>query len=67
MTKFSDDTTMKVLLIHSDGASMEKKAKATSSPQDFKGKKLDVEGLVLFAFVSVEDQDTFDTSIIAKH
>ncbi len=57
---------MKILLIHSDGASMEKKAKATSSPQDFKGKKLDVEGLVLFAFVSVEDQDTFDTSIIAK-
>ena len=45
---------------------MEKKAKATSSPQDFKGKKLDLDGLVLFAFVSVEDQDTFDTSIIAK-
>ena len=57
---------MKVLLIHSDGAKMSKMAKATSSPQEFKGKKLDIEGLVLFAFVSVEDQDTFDTSIIAK-
>jgi len=40
---------MKILLIHSDGASMEKKAIATSHPQDFEGKKLDLEGLVLFA------------------
>ncbi|MBN2154730.1 MAG: threonine--tRNA ligase [Candidatus Lokiarchaeota archaeon] len=53
-------------MIHSDGAFMEKKMKATSSPQDFKEKDLKIDGLVLFAFVSVEDQDIFDTSVIAK-
>jgi threonyl-tRNA synthetase len=57
---------MKLLLIHSDGVYMEKKAKATSKPQPYDKDSLDLKGKVLVAFVSVEDQDTFDTEIISN-
>jgi threonyl-tRNA synthetase len=56
---------MKMLLIHSDGVQMEKKAPATARPQDYEGDALDLKGLVLVAYISVEDQDTFDTEIIS--
>ncbi|MHA1512300.1 MAG: threonyl-tRNA synthetase editing domain-containing protein [Promethearchaeota archaeon] len=57
---------MKLLLIHSNGASMEKKGKATSKPQEYKKKSLELEGKVLVCFISVEDQDTFDINIISN-
>jgi threonyl-tRNA synthetase len=57
---------MKLLLIHSNGASMEKKAVATARPQEYEGKELKLDGHVLVCFVSVEDQDTFDIEIISN-
>ncbi len=57
---------MKILLIHSDGVEVIKQKPATSKPQKFPGKKIKMDGLVLVAYVSVEDQDTYDTDIIAK-
>ncbi|MFO8020195.1 MAG: threonine--tRNA ligase [Promethearchaeia archaeon] len=57
---------MKILLIHSDGVEVEKHQEATSNPQEFPEDKIKMDGLVLVAFVSVEDQDTYDTDIIAK-
>jgi threonyl-tRNA synthetase len=44
---------------------MEKKAKATAHVQEYEKDALKLDGLVLVAYVSVEDQDTFDTDIIA--
>ena len=57
---------MKILLIHSDGIEVEKKKEATSNPQEFADDLITMEGLILVAYVSVEDQDTYDTDIIAK-
>ncbi|MHA1819667.1 MAG: threonine--tRNA ligase [Promethearchaeota archaeon] len=57
---------MKLLMIHSKGAYMEKKAPATSKPQPYDKDKLELKGKILFAFVSVEDQDTFDVDIISN-
>ncbi len=45
---------------------MDKKGVATASPQEYPKESLDLDGLVLVTFVSVEDQDTFDTDMIAK-
>lgn len=45
---------------------MQKKAPAMSSPQSYDKSELDLDGLVLVCYVSVEDQDTFDTDIISK-
>ncbi|MHA1585675.1 MAG: hypothetical protein ACTSWL_10500, partial [Promethearchaeota archaeon] len=56
---------MKMLMVHSDGASMQKKAKATSKPGEGPG-DLDLDGKVLVCYISVEDQDTFDINIIAR-
>ncbi len=53
-------------MVHSNGIYMEKKAKATSAPQDFKEKDIQLDGKVLVCYISVEDQDTFDINIIAK-
>ncbi len=57
---------MKILLIHSDGVEVVKNREATSTPQEFKEKIINLEGLVLVAFVSVEDQDTYDVDVIAQ-
>jgi threonyl-tRNA synthetase len=57
---------MKILLIHSDGVEVIKNKEATSNPQEFEGNVIKMDGLILIAFVSVEDQDTYDTDLIAK-
>ncbi|MBY9019595.1 MAG: threonine--tRNA ligase [Candidatus Lokiarchaeota archaeon] len=57
---------MKILLIHSDGVEVVKNKEATSNPQVFPEKSIEMEGLILVAYVSVEDQDTYDTDLIAK-
>ncbi len=57
---------MKILLIHSDGVEVIKNKVATSNPQDFPEDVIKMEGLILVAYVSVEDQDTYDTDLIAK-
>ncbi|MFX1498587.1 MAG: threonine--tRNA ligase [Promethearchaeota archaeon] len=57
---------MKILLIHSDGVEVIKNAPATSEPQEFPEDVIKLEGLILVAYVSVEDQDTYDTDLIAK-
>jgi len=57
---------MKILLIHSDGVEVVKNKEATSNPQEFPEDMIKMEGLVLVAYVSVEDQDTYDTDLIAK-
>ena len=57
---------MKILLIHSDGVEVTKNKEATSNPQDFAEDFIKMEGLILVAYVSVEDQDTYDTELIAK-
>ncbi|TFG29357.1 MAG: threonine--tRNA ligase [Promethearchaeota archaeon] len=56
---------MKILLIHSDGVEVIKHKPATSEPQEFSEDVIKMDGLVLVAYVSVEDQDTYDTDIIA--
>jgi len=43
-----------------------KNKEATSNPQEFAEDLIKMDGLVLVAYVSVEDQDTYDTDIIAK-
>lgn len=53
-------------MIHSNGAYMEKKAKAMATPQEYEGKELKLDGKVLVCYISVEDQDTFDIEIISK-
>ncbi|MHA1507952.1 MAG: hypothetical protein ACTSO6_04525, partial [Promethearchaeota archaeon] len=57
---------MKILLIHSDGVEVIKNKVATSNPQDFPENIIKMEGLILVAYVSVEDQDTYDTDLISK-
>ena len=57
---------MKILLIHSDGVKVHKHKPATSAPQEFPEDIINMEGLVLVAYVSVEDQDTYDVNLIAK-
>lgn len=57
---------MKILLIHSDGVEVHKNKEATANPQDFDKDIIKMEGLVLIAYVSVEDQDTYDIDVIAK-
>ncbi|MFX1502343.1 MAG: threonine--tRNA ligase [Promethearchaeota archaeon] len=57
---------MKILLIHSENVEVIKNKEATSNPQDFTDDFIKMEGLVLVCFVSVEDQDTYDTDLIAK-
>ncbi|TFG08563.1 MAG: threonine--tRNA ligase [Promethearchaeota archaeon] len=57
---------MKILLIHSKGVEVVKNKEATSNPQDFSEDVIEMDGLVLVAYVSVEDQDTYDTDLIAR-
>lgn len=57
---------MKILLIHSEGVEVIKNKEATSNPQDFSENFIKMDGLVLVAYVSVEDQDTYDTDLIAS-
>ncbi|MFW9899525.1 MAG: threonine--tRNA ligase [Candidatus Thorarchaeota archaeon] len=57
---------MKILLIHSDGVEVRKHKEATSNPQEFSEDFIKLDGLILIAYVSIEDQDTYDTDIIAK-
>lgn len=57
---------MKILLIHSEDVEVIKNKEATSNPQDFADDFIKMEGLILVCFVSVEDQDTYDTNLIAK-
>lgn len=57
---------MKILLIHSDGVEVHKHKPATSAPQEFPEDVIKMDGLILVAYVSVEDQDTYDIKLIAK-
>ncbi|MFW9946973.1 MAG: threonine--tRNA ligase [Candidatus Odinarchaeota archaeon] len=57
---------MKILLIHTDGVKVIKNKPATTEPQDFPEDVIEMKGLILVAYVSVEDQDTYDTDLIAK-
>jgi len=57
---------MKILLIHSQDVEVIKNKEATSNPQEFAEDYIKMKGLVLVCYVSVEDQDTYDTDIIAK-
>jgi len=57
---------MKILLIHSEGVEVVKNKEATANPQDFPENVIKMDGLVLVAYVSIEDQDTYDTDLIAK-
>jgi len=57
---------MKILLIHSENVEVVKNKEATSNPQEFANDFIKMEGLILVCFVSVEDQDTYDTDLIAK-
>ncbi len=57
---------MKILLIHSQDVEVVKNKEATSNPQEFLDQIIKMEGLILVCFVSVEDQDTYDTNLIAK-
>ncbi|TFG00666.1 MAG: threonine--tRNA ligase [Promethearchaeota archaeon] len=57
---------MKILLIHSDGVEVEKHKEATSNPQKFQKDEISISGHVLVAFISVEDQDTYDIDVISK-
>ncbi len=57
---------MKILLIHSKNVEVHKNKEATTNPQEFVEDIIKMEGLILIAFVSVEDQDTYDIDIISK-
>ncbi|GAG94369.1 unnamed protein product, partial [marine sediment metagenome] len=57
---------MKILLIHSQDVEVVKNKEATSNPQEFAEDFIKMEGLILVCYVSVEDQDTYDTSLIAR-
>ncbi|MHA1886343.1 MAG: threonyl-tRNA synthetase editing domain-containing protein, partial [Promethearchaeota archaeon] len=57
---------MKILLIHSQDVEVTKNKEATSNPQEFSEKFIKMEGLILVCYISVEDQDTYDTNLIAK-
>lgn len=54
-----------MLFIHSNGVEVHKKLVATASPQPFDQDVIKVDGLVLVCFISVEDQDTYDTTLIS--
>ncbi|MHA2271018.1 MAG: threonine--tRNA ligase [Candidatus Hodarchaeales archaeon] len=56
-----------MLLVHSDGIEVERKGIATASPEDIPNNKSvwRIEGKVLVAFATVEDQDTFDIDLIS--
>jgi len=56
---------MKILLIHSEGVEVTKNKEATSNPQEFPEKIIKMDGLILVAYVSVEDQDSYDTDLIS--
>jgi threonyl-tRNA synthetase len=57
---------VKILLIHSDGVEVRKNKEATSHPQEYPADFIKMDGLILVAYVSVEDQDTYDIDIISK-
>jgi threonyl-tRNA synthetase len=57
---------MKILLIHSEGVEVTKNKEATSNPQEFSETVINLDGLILIAYVSVEDQDSYDTDLISK-
>jgi threonyl-tRNA synthetase len=57
---------MKILLIHSQDVEVIKNKKATSNPQEFTGEIIEMKGLILVCFISVEDQDTYDIDLISK-
>ena len=57
---------MKILLIHSDGVEVTKNKEATSKPQEFPEDVIKIDGLVLVAYVSVEDQDSYDVNLISN-
>ena len=57
---------MKILLIHSKDVEVTKNKEATSNPQEFAEDYIKMEGLILVCYVSVEDQDSYDTDLIAK-
>ena len=57
---------MKILLIHSQDVEVVKNKEATSTPQEFDEEVIKMKGLILVCFVSVEDQDTYDTDLIAR-
>ena len=56
---------MKILLIHSQDVEVIKNKEATSNPQEFTDDVINLQGLILICFVSVEDQDTYDTDLIS--
>ncbi|MFX1311576.1 MAG: hypothetical protein ACFFHD_03050, partial [Promethearchaeota archaeon] len=57
---------MKILLIHSQNVEVIKNKEATSNPQEFAEDFIKMEGLILVCYISVEDQDSYDTNLIAK-
>ncbi|MFX1455996.1 MAG: threonine--tRNA ligase [Promethearchaeota archaeon] len=57
---------MKILLIHSQNVEVTKNKEATSNPQEFAEDIIKMDGLILVCYVSVEDQDTYDTDLIAQ-
>ncbi|MFX1573474.1 MAG: threonine--tRNA ligase [Promethearchaeota archaeon] len=57
---------MKILLIHSQNVEVIKNKEATSNPQEFTENFIKMGGLILVCFISVEDQDTYDTNLIAR-
>jgi threonyl-tRNA synthetase len=57
---------MKILLIHSKDVEVTINKEATSNPQEFAEDYIKMEGLILVCYVSVEDQDSYDTDLIAK-
>jgi len=57
---------MKILLIHSEGVEVTKNKEATSNPQEFPESLIKMDGLILVAYVSVEDQDSYDTDLISN-
>ena len=57
---------MKILLIHSEGVEVTKNKEATSNPQEFPEDVIKMDGLILVAYVSVEDQDSYDTDLISN-
>ncbi len=59
---------MKILSIHSNGLKVSKRGIATSKPEDFDKKDniIREDAKTLVTFITVEDQDTFDTDLIAN-
>ncbi|MFX1511062.1 MAG: threonine--tRNA ligase [Promethearchaeota archaeon] len=59
---------MKMILIHSDGLKVTKRGIATASPAEFDEQDNIIrhDAKTLVSFISIEDQDTFDTDLIAR-